>query len=287
MEISVIIPVRNRPRMLSRAIASAVTQTLHPEMVVAVDDGSTDETPEVIREFGTEYPDLVTGIFLPEHRGVSAARNAGIKASQTEWIALLDSDDEWLPDKLAHQQEFHRKHPEYKVFQCDEYWVRNGKQVNKRDIHRKKGGHIFKESLSLCLVSPSAVMIHRSIFEEIGYFDESMPVCEDYDFWLRVLVKHPIGLLKEKLLTRYGGHADQLSSQYWGMDRWRVQSMEKHLNADIPLEWKTALYSELVKKLEVLYQGAARRKKPEAAVYQAKIKRYQKKLAQSISDYSI
>ncbi|MBS1271778.1 MAG: UDP-Glc:alpha-D-GlcNAc-diphosphoundecaprenol beta-1,3-glucosyltransferase WfgD [Candidatus Marinimicrobia bacterium] len=280
MKISVVVPVYNRPEKVHRVINSVLGQTSPPEEILITDDGSTDETPDVLQEYSQRYPNKIRVITHEQNRGVSAARNTAIRNAVGDWIALLDSDDEWLPEKLERQAKFHVKHPGLLISQCNEIWIRNGKRVNKKDIHQKQGGHIFKESLKLCLVSPSAAMIHHSIFEDIGYFDESMPACEDYDFWLRVLVKHPIGLLNENLLRRYGGHADQLSAKYWGMDRWRVQAMEKHLDADIPLDWKKALYEELIAKLKVLYQGAEKRAKPEAEKYRRKIENYQSSLGE-------
>jgi len=278
MQFSVIIPVYNRPEMVRRAINSIVSQPFPAFEIIVVNDGSKDSTGEVLQEVAGTIDVPLHIINHPENRGVSAARNSGIKAAESEWIALLDSDDEWKPEKLERQQEFHQKHPELKISQSNEIWIRNGNRVNKREIHRKVGGRIFKESLKLCLVSPSATVIHRSIFDEIGYFDESLPACEDYDFWLRVLTKYPIGLLDEPLLTRYGGHDDQLSAKYWGMDRWRVKAMEKHLDKDLPQDWKIALYEELIAKLEVLHQGATKRDKPEAKIYREKIERYAKAL---------
>ncbi|MCF7803849.1 MAG: glycosyltransferase [Candidatus Marinimicrobia bacterium] len=278
MDIAVVIPVYNRPDKVQRALNSVLNQTYPPKEILVTDDGSTDGTTAVLEKYHQSNPDLIRVFTHPDNNGVSTARNTAIKNSESRWIALLDSDDEWMPEKLERQVKYHKVHPELEVSQCNEIWVRNGKRVNKRDIHRKKGGRIFTESLKLCLVSPSAAVIHRPIFDEIGYFDESMPACEDYDFWLRVLVHYPIGLLDEPLLTRYGGHQDQLSAQYWGMDRWRVQAMEKHADKDLPVEWKRALYKELIEKLEILHQGAEKRDKPVAEEYQRKIERYGQRL---------
>jgi len=254
---------------------SVVGQTYTPAEIIVVDDYSTDATPDALDDLRKEIQTDLTVFRHPHNRGVSAARNTGIRNSSGEWIAFLDSDDEWLPEKLEAQHEFHSDNPDFKISQCDEIWIRNGSRVNKRDIHQKQGGYIFKESLQLCLVSPSAVIAHRSLFHEIGFFDESLPACEDYDLWLRVLTKYPIGYLAEPLLKRYGGHDDQLSSRYWGMDRWRVQAMEKHLESELPHDWKVALYEELINKLKVLYQGATKRDKPEAGIYKEKLNTYQ------------
>lgn len=272
--ISAVIPVYNRPEFIRRSVESVFRQTTPPTELIVVDDGSTDETPDALAALRKTAGGSFRIITHRENRGVSAARNTGIRAAEAEWIALLDSDDVWHPEKLARQMAYHRDHPALRISQCNEQWIRHGKRVNKRNIHRKIGGRIFVESLKRCLVSPSAVVMHRTLFDEIGYFDESLPACEDYDLWLRVLVRYPIGLLDEPMVTRYGGHPDQLSARYWGMDRWRVQAMEKHVDRALPAGWKTALYRELVAKLEILYQGAAKRDKPEAERYREKLRKY-------------
>ena len=105
-------------------------------------------------------------------------------------------------------------------------------------------------------------MIHKKLFEEVGYFDEELPVCEDYDLWLRIGRRYPIGLDSTPLIRKYGGHADQLSRKYWGMDLYRIAAMEKHL-ADPALseaEQRWVL-EEIIKKYTVLISGAEKRGK--------------------------
>ena len=256
-QVSVIIPVYNRAKPVTRAIDSVLKQTRPPLEIIVVDDGSTDETPDILRQYGSKIK-----IIRQAHRGVSAARNRGIRSSRGQWIALLDSDDEWLPKKLAMAEEFHHAHPEYLIFQSEEIWIRKGKRVNPKKKHRKYGGWIFKQSLPLCIVSPSAVIFHRSLLEQVGLFDESFPVCEDYDLWLRVAKKFPVGLDERAGIIKYGGHEDQLSHQYWGMDYFRVLAMEKHVNdAHLASDLKEALLKEILSKLNVLLTGYKKRNK--------------------------
>ena len=256
-QVSVIIPVYNRARPVTRAIDSVLKQTRPPLEIIVVDDGSTDETPDVLRQYGSKIK-----IIRQAHRGVSAARNRGIRSARGQWIALLDSDDEWMPKKLAMAEEFHRRHPEYLIFQSEEIWIRKGKRVNPKKKHRKYGGWIFKQSLPLCIVSPSAVIFHRSLLEQVGLFDESFPVCEDYDLWLRVAKKFPVGLDERAGIIKYGGHEDQLSHQYWGMDYFRVLAMEKHIDdAHLASDVKEALLKEILSKLNVLLMGYKKRNK--------------------------
>ncbi len=257
MKISVIIPVFNRPQMVQRALRSVLEQTEPPLEIIVIDDGSTDETPSVLNTFVPQVQ-----IIRQPNKGVSAARNAGILQARGDWIALLDSDDQWLPNKLQLAREFVTAHPQIRIFQTEEIWIRHGKRVNPRKKHQKHGGWIFKQSLPLCIVSPSAVVIHKSVFETVGLFDETFPVCEDYDLWLRVSRFFEIGLDTRPGIIKYGGHDDQLSKKYWGMDLYRVKAIEKHVNdSTLPLELKLAALEELLKKLNILIQGARKRHK--------------------------
>ncbi len=269
MKISVIIPVYNRPTMVERAVKSVLNQTLKPHEIIVVDDGSTDETPRVLAAFG----DQIT-VLRQEHRGVSAARNAGIRHATGEWIALLDSDDEWLPNKLTMAVEFLKENPRFKIFQTEEIWIRNGKRVNPKKKHQKYQGWIFKQSLPLCIISPSAVIIKKEILEETGLFDETFPVCEDYDLWLRVTRRFEVGLDSRPGIVKYGGHEDQLSRAYWGMDYYRVLAMEKHVNDPrLPEELRKAVVNELLNKLQILINGYRKRGKFSAEL-EEKWKRY-------------
>ncbi len=248
---SVIIPVYNRAAIISRAIESVLRQTIPPAELIVVDDGSEDETASVLKPY---LPQIK--IIRQENKGVSAARNAGIRAASGEWIALLDSDDEWLPQKLELAGRYIQAHPDCKIFQAEEIWMRNGRRVNPKNRHKKQGGFIYKESLPLCIVSPSAVVIKRSLFTEIGFFDETLPVCEDYDLWLRVSRKYKIGLDVHPGIVKYGGHGDQLSRKFWGMDRFRILAMEKQLaDPELPDELRKWTLEEILSKLSVLIEG--------------------------------
>jgi len=225
-----------------------------------VDDGSTDRTEAVLSSFPRERLHLIR----QDHAGVSAARNRGIEAARGAWIALLDSDDEWLPAKLSRQRQFFREHPELRIGQTGEIWIRNGRRVNPMKKHRKRGGWIFEHCLPLCIVSPSAVMIRRELFEEVGFFDETLPACEDYDLWLRIAAHYPIGLLDEPLMIKYGGHPDQLSFTEKYLDRYRIRALEKILaSGTLNPENRRSAASELVKKCRIYGEGCLKRKKIE------------------------
>ena len=250
--ISVIIPTYNRAHTLKRALDSVLAQIRPADEIIVVDDGSTDLTAQLIKQ---NYPQVI--YIKQANQGVSAARNTAIEIAQGEWLALLDSDDEWLPNKLETQQALLEQHPGHKLVHSDEIWIRNGVRVNQMKKHAKTGGWIFENCLPLCAISPSAAMIHKDLFAEIGLFDESLPACEDYDLWLRITAHYPVLYCEEALIRKYGGHEDQLSQQHWGMDRFRIQALVKCLEDDqLAASNRAAAQTMLTKKLTVVLKGA-------------------------------
>jgi glycosyltransferase involved in cell wall biosynthesis len=255
MRVSVIIPTYNRATWVREAVVSVLAQTWRDFELIVVDDGSSDATSTALAAFGSE----VKVVRRKERQGVSSARNLGAAAAREEWLAFLDSDDLWLPEKLARQVEYLRGQPDLVICQTEEIWVRNGVRVNPPVSHRKAGGDIFLQSLSRCVISPSAVMLHRRLFEELGGFDETLPAAEDYDLWLRVAWRYQVGLTPEPLVIKRGGHADQLSRQ-WGLDRFRIQALVKLLKeADLPPEYRDAAQSTLAEKCRIYAQGCEKR----------------------------
>ncbi|KAA3633709.1 MAG: glycosyltransferase [Proteobacteria bacterium] len=253
---SVVIPVFNRREQVGRAIESVLAQTRPPEEVIIVDDASGDGTPEAVRR---RFPDVVL-LENDRNRGVSHSRNRGVARARGDWVAFLDSDDEWLPAKLARQCEALACTDAPPLCHTDEIWIRRGVRVNPRRRHEKRGGDIFEHCLPLCVISPSSALLSRDLLDELGGFDETLPACEDYDLWLRICVAHPVCFVPEKLLVKYGGHADQLSRRYWGMDRFRVAALGKLLAAgDLDPRRRRAVLAILIEKLEILHKGAVKR----------------------------
>ena len=259
MKISVIIPTYNRKHTLQRAIDSVLAQTFKPYEIIIVDDGSKDGTKEWLLQ---NYPS-VQYIHQPNN-GVSSARNKGIQISQGSWIALLDSDDEWMPEKLEYQSRFLEMNRDSSFCHTNEIWIRNGVRVNQMKKHKKYGGDIFKHCLDICRISPSSSIIKKDVFEEVGAFDESLTVCEDYDLWLRVTAKFNILFLDEPLIKKYGGHLDQLSRVPEGIEQYRIRSLEKILS--MGLLTKTQFRSAkdmLIHKLNIYAKGLKKRDKYE------------------------
>ena len=255
-QITAILPTWNRAEWLEKSIQSVLDQTFGDFELVVVDDASKDSTAEIFER----YSGKIRTIVFSENRGVSAARNVAIKNSDSEWIAFLDSDDFWHPDKLQKQIAQTKMRPACPLHFTDEIWIRNGVRVNPKKKHQKKEGWIFQPSLALCLMAPSTVILRRELFEVHGLFDENLPVCEDYDLWLRLTAQHPVALLDEKLMTRHGGHADQLSRSDWGIDRYRVQSIQKILKTEsLRPEDRTAAIRMLIEKCGILAKGFRKR----------------------------
>ena len=257
--VSIVIPVYNRKDLISRALKSVMAQTVVDYEIIVVDDASTDGTWEHLNKSWDIPP--VRLIRQDFNQGVSAARNRAIRAAEGEWIALLDSDDEWVPTKLEKQIDGLIDSGNF-VCHTGEIWIRNGKRVNPMKKHAKSGGWIFQKCLPLCCVSPSSVMIHRSLFDDVGLFDESLSVCEDYDLWLRIAARYSFLYLSEKLTVKYGGHEDQLSRKHWGMDRFRIRALEKILASKVLSNSdRKAAEAMLAKKTRIISQGALKRGK--------------------------
>ena len=255
-EISVIIPTYNRCDLLKRAINSVIKQTITPKEIIIVDNGSTDQTYQMVSSL---FPEI--NYFIEKKRGVSAARNKGILESKSKWIAFLDSDDAWKPTKLEKQMEYSLfNQDKYRIIHTDETWYRNKKFLNQLKKHKKSGGNIFKNSLQLCCISPSSVVLKKQIFDDYGLFDENLEVCEDYDMWIRITSKEEVGFLDSPLVLKYGGHSDQLSKKFWGMDRFRIKSLEKNLkNEHFSKSQKINVLDTLIEKLTIVSDGALKR----------------------------
>ena len=253
--ISVIIPVYNRPNLVKRAIKSVLNQTFSPCEIIVINDGSTDETDRVLETFKKDIK-----IITQKNTGVSNARNAGIKSAKYRWICFLDSDDVWHEEKLEKQLSMHNDNPHILFSHTNEEWIRDKKLIKQKKSHKKPSGFCFEENLDFCKIAPSTVMICKSIFDDVGYFDESLRVCEDYDLWLRILKKYEVGLVKEVLVTKFAGHEGQLSFKYHSMDRYRVLALLKH--KEHPL-----VKQEISKKLDILQKGAIKHKNSELITF--------------------
>lgn len=261
--VSVIIPTFNRGWIVREAIDSVLAQDYPNFELIVVDDGSTDDSAAILDSYGQELK-----VIRQDRQGVSAARNRGIAAAAGRLIAFLDSDDYWLAHKLDLQIDFFKHHPHADICQTEEIWIRNGVRVNPKRRHRKPSGDIFEPSLHLCLVSPSAVMLRRSVFDRCGLFDEDLPACEDYDLWLRISCRMPVHLIDTPLIIKRGGHDDQLSRQPC-LDKYRIHALIKLLRSGcLNSMRRKAAINTLVEKCRIYADGCRKRGRPaEAAEY--------------------
>lgn len=252
MTLTALIPVWQRRDRIDGALASVFAQTRPADEVIVVDDGSTDGLAEHI---AMAWPQV--RLLRQRHQGVSAARNLGIRAARSRWIALLDSDDRWYPQKLERQLAALNAQPSYRFCHTDEHWIRNGRRVNPGKRHVKPAGDAFEASLPLCAISPSSAVIERSLLRELGGFDETLPACEDYALWLAITAREPVLLLDEALLEKHGGHTDQLSRRHPAMDRFRLSALASLIDSDRLNAAQRALALATYREKFVVYRSGA------------------------------
>ena len=256
-EISVVIPTFNRCKFVKEAIDSVLRQSYDDFELIVVDDGSTDETSNLLDNFGDKIK-----VARQERKGVSAARNRGVEESEGEFIAFLDSDDLFYKRKLELQMDLIGENEDCHVCYTNEKWLLDGEHKNQHARHEKYSGWIFEKTLPLCIVSPSSSLIRRSVFERCGGFDERFVVCEDYEFWMRLSLHYPFYYIDRPLVIKRGGHQDQLSHKYWGMDRFRIRALEKVLMTERLTEFqKSRIREEILKKSRIVFNGALKRGK--------------------------
>jgi len=249
--VSVIIPTFNRCFLLKKAIESVLAQTYRHFELIVVDDGSTDQTAELL----AAYDEVI--YLRQENSGPAAARNRGVRAAAFDLIAFLDSDDCFDKRKLEIQVAAMRDNPACLISHTDELWFRHGQVLNQKNRHQRAGGFIFAECLPLCAVGMSTVMLRRRLFDAVGFFDEDFPCCEDYDLWLRVAANHAFLLIDRPLTIKDGGRPDQVSYQHRvGMDQFRIRALGKQLAAGTLTARQTELArAELARKCRIYGNG--------------------------------
>ncbi len=262
--ISVIIPTFNRQRHLKKAIDSVMAQTYAHFELIVVDDGSDDDTADLVAGYNR---DIV--YIRQENKGPAAARNTGIRAARHEVLAFLDSDDWFAVDKLAKQLGAMQANPSYAISHTQETWFREGRILNQKARHKKNGGNIFSQSLKLCAVSMSTVMIRGEIFDVYGLFDEEFRCCEDYEFWLRVGATEEFLLVDEPLTLKDGGRDDQVSSIYrTGMDKFRIRAIQKIFGTGrLGPEQAGLAFAELSSKCRIYGNGCLKHDRKEEGKY--------------------
>lgn len=253
-KVDVVIPAYGRPAQLKEAIASVQAQSFRDWRLWLVDDAS--EIP-IAAEITAGDP-RITLLRLPKNRGPGYARNYGVSCGSAPLVAFLDSDDLWHPEKLERAVRAFAGQPELQWWHSNETWLRHGVPVRQKAIHRKQAGQFFERALERCLISPSAVVLRRQFFQLHGGFAPAFRLCEDYELWLRLLPKAPVGYSDHPLTTKRAGDWPQLSSAR-EIDRYRVLAMHRIwrlLRHELPEHWRTALLDECVRKCTLLLNGA-------------------------------
>jgi len=228
---TVIIPVYNRPVQICEALESVLSQSYRPLEIIIGDDGSEDHTVESVRNYlekklPSEGVDCI--VLELDHSGYPGlVRNSCARKARGEFLAFLDSDDLWEPEKLFHQfEQLHKDSPGCLISHTREEWNRSGKIISQAGMTHKRAGDLFADSLKKCIIGPSTVMISRDLYEKTGGFREDLEIAEDYEYWLRLTVNRNIGFLDEPLTVKRAGHDDQLSEKYGQIEIFRINGLK-------------------------------------------------------------
>ena len=275
LDVSVIIPTFNRSQRLLDALSSVARQSVQPAEVIVVDDGSTDDTRNLVAAFISSSQLNCRYHFQP-NRGPGAARNLGIRRSVGAYIAFLDSDDEWHREKLDMQYDALSSNPDYLISHTMERWFRRGVHLNQKKQHVPRGGDIFEQSLRLCCVGMSTVMARKELFDLYGLFDETLRCCEDYDLWLRVSAAEKFNLVDKRFTVKHGGRPDQVSNLFRvGMDRFRIQALAKLIvSTQLDDEQRQQARHEVIKRCTIYAQGCSKHQKVAEARFYFKLADY-------------
>ena len=239
--------MHNRHRLVKDAIESVFLQKPPSAKasleIIVVDDGSVP--PLSLRQYLPRIKLIHTA-----NNGVSAARNAGVRASKGRYLAFLDSDDLWLPDKLHIQLNAMKDCP---LSYTDEFWYRPGRWVNQGRQHEKHGGDVFCKILDKCRVSPSSFMISRDLYETLGGFNEKLRVCEDYDFFIRAANLTEFCYINKKLIVKRAVAEDSLSAGIKHIESIRLGILESFIaDAELNGERRQCALAELERKRAIV-----------------------------------
>lgn len=206
--ISVVIPTHNRSDLIQRAIESVLNQTYKDVEIVVVSDGSTDNTEEVVQSYQEKYSNIQFLSIFPG-KGANNARNEGIKASNGEYIAFLDDDDEWLPSKLEAQIDVFNSDSSIGMVYTGINVIYVKENVTYYSLSGKKGD-LSKDILMKNVIGATpSVMIKKDVLDQSGYFDSAMPAKQDYDLWIRVCQVTKVGFVDQPMVNYYNYSGEQ------------------------------------------------------------------------------
>lgn len=278
---SIIIPIYNRPNIAQRAILSVLQQTYSAYQCIIIEDGSCNPLPnfflkKILKDKRFSY------LKLKQNKGVSHARNVGIKTSKYSKICFLDSDDEWQKDKLEKDTEFISQNKNFLVSHSDSIWIRKGEKVNLPQKFNFNNGFIFHQSLKHCMIAMSNIVIDKKIFQQVGLFNEKLPTCEDYELLLKITSLYPIGKINKKLVIRHQNYlgeklsfslegkkteckiskreSKQLSSNL-KMDQLRILALQNFISFSKNNILKYFAKREILRRCWILIHGLKKKKK--------------------------
>jgi glycosyltransferase involved in cell wall biosynthesis len=227
-QVSVILPVFNGEAFLADAIESVRAQEFSDWEIIAVDDGSTDGSGRILREYETVLPGRLR-LITQENRGISVAKNRAIGLSSGEYIAFLDCDDGWSPEKLELQVSVLQRMEEVAMVYSDCSLVDLQGNVIRKTYFEKPPLHgwVFPELLLHNCVPSSSVILRRSVLDAVGLLNPAFRIAQDYDLWLRIADRYPIEVI-DRPLMQYRVHPGGISSN-------RVEMIREDL--DITERW--------------------------------------------------
>ncbi|OGX08664.1 MAG: hypothetical protein A2Z88_10335 [Omnitrophica WOR_2 bacterium GWA2_47_8] len=203
--VSAIIPTFNRAKLVCETIDSVLAQTYPNIEIIVVDDGSSDNTEEVLKKYGNKVRYL-----KQDNKGNSAARNYGFKVSRGEYIGFLDDDDLWLPSKIEEEVKFLQDHSDLGFVYCGTYLIDlEGKITGQRTIWEEEDATFARLYRGNIIISPSISLIRRDCLKDVGYYDEGLYQSSDYDMWIRLARKYKFVYL-DKILAKYRVHEKSL-----------------------------------------------------------------------------
>lgn len=253
-ETAAIIPHFEREELLAQALDSVVRQTEPPAEIIVVDDGSRRPPEAVCRRYGAR-------LLVIDHTGKpGAVRNRGAEAAESKWLAFLDSDDLWLPEKLKRQRQKLESQPMMTLCHTREIWLRGTKTVSQKKQKHLREGDVFPDALRKCIIGPSTVMLSKTVFEKLGGFDETLEIAEDYEFWLRWTDHFPVAYCDEPLVVKRTGDWAQLSEKYGQIEIFRIEALFRLLDKGLSIEQhRRMLLDEVRRKITIYCHGCRKR----------------------------
>jgi glycosyltransferase involved in cell wall biosynthesis len=254
MRFSVIIPTYNRWPLIQEAIDSVKAQSFSDWELIVADDGSEDESVASL--------DSDIRCIELEHSGFPGlVRNRAAALAKGEYLAFLDSDDLWLPQKLELQNEYLKKSPGCRILHSREIWRRGNRIISQIKFTHSRSGMIFEDALEKCIIGPSTAVIRRDLFEMHGGFREDLRIAEDYELWLRICDQERVGYIDTALTVKRADHGfSQLTEQGEPIEYHRILALKDLVFSDeLSREHEALARDTLKRKLSIYIRGAEKR----------------------------